>query len=77
LDACPIPTATGLSDDYECLDTSTELESCGGCASLGEGTDCTAIPHAWNVACNRGKCEVSSCAPGYKLSNVGAICVLE
>ena len=45
------------SGDYECFDIDTELTSCGGCASTGAGQDCTAIPHAWNVACNRGQCE--------------------
>lgn len=53
LDACPI---SGLLSDYECLDTNTELQSCGGCASTGEGQDCTAIKGAWNVGCESGKC---------------------
>jgi hypothetical protein len=42
--------------DYECLDTATELESCGGCVSLGSGQDCTAILGAWNVGCEQGHC---------------------
>lgn len=74
-DACPIPTATGLSADYECIDTTSELESCGGCASLGEGQDCTAIPGVWNVACTRGQCQVSSCAPGFTLSKAEGRCI--
>lgn len=67
--ACPVATEDGLNNGFECLDTSAELESCGGCASIGEGQDCTAIPGAWNIACNRGKCEVSSCAPGWTMSH--------
>lgn len=56
MEACPIAGLTGLTDDWECLDTRTELQSCGGCASTGAGEDCTAIPGAWNVGCNEGKC---------------------
>ncbi|KAF7339463.1 hypothetical protein MSAN_02160600 [Mycena sanguinolenta] len=54
LDACPIPG--GAVNDYECIDTAVELESCGGCASLDQGQDCTAIPGAWNVGCEQGRC---------------------
>ena len=53
LDACPV---SSLAGDYECLDTTTELESCGGCTSLGEGQDCTSIEGAWNVGCHQGSC---------------------
>jgi len=54
LDACPI--SSSLAGDYECLDTSSELESCGGCTSQGKGQDCTKIAGAWNVGCDRGSC---------------------
>jgi hypothetical protein len=73
LDACPISGAKG--GDYECLDTATELESCGGCASLGGGQDCTAIPGAWNVGCDRGRCTVYTCAGGFMRSQDGKSCV--
>lgn len=53
LDACPI---SGLTKDFECIDTAAELESCGGCVSLGQGHDCTAIPGVWNVGCEQGHC---------------------
>lgn len=56
LEACPIPGLTGPTGDIECLDTYAELESCGGCASIGQGQDCIAIPGVWNVACQRGSC---------------------
>ncbi|KAJ3719922.1 protein priA [Lentinula raphanica] len=72
LDACPI---SGLLGDFECLDTSVELESCGGCASTGQGQDCTAIEGAWNVGCNSGSCKVYSCFAGYKLSSDGTSCI--
>lgn len=51
---------TGLSGDYECADTRNDIQSCGGCASTGAGTDCTAIDGAWNVGCHIGKC-ASTC----------------
>lgn len=54
LDACPV--AGSSASDYECIDTAVELESCGGCASLGQGQDCTAIKGAWNVGCEQGRC---------------------
>ncbi|GAA5863768.1 hypothetical protein JCM3774_001152 [Rhodotorula dairenensis] len=69
---------TGLmarSGGYECLDTSQALESCGGCASTGEGKDCTAIPHAAGVGCEAGTCVVFSCAHGWKRSLAGDKCV--
>ncbi|THV04938.1 hypothetical protein K435DRAFT_148722 [Dendrothele bispora CBS 962.96] len=74
LDACPISGLKG-SSDYECLDTSTELESCGGCASTGEGQDCTAIKGAWNVGCDKGRCKVYTCSTGYLLSADSTSCV--
>ncbi|KAF9076332.1 hypothetical protein BDP27DRAFT_1380379 [Rhodocollybia butyracea] len=73
LDACPI---SGLvSGDYECLDTTAELESCGGCASIGRGQDCTAIKGAWNVGCELGSCKVYTCSEGYLLSADNKSCV--
>lgn len=74
LTACPISSASGLSADFECLDTANEFESCGGCASIGRGQDCTAIEGAWNVGCEQGSCAVYTCAPGFKLSNNGTSC---
>lgn len=72
LDACPI---SGLTSDYECLDTSSELESCGGCVSAGAGQDCTTIKGAWNVGCERGRCKVYTCFTGYLLSADSTSCV--
>ncbi|KAJ6575126.1 hypothetical protein B0H19DRAFT_1254736 [Mycena capillaripes] len=73
LDACPV---AGLSaNDYECIDTAVELESCGGCASLGEGQDCTAIKGAWNVGCEQGRCAVYTCTFGFKRAPDGQSCI--
>ncbi|KAJ7492607.1 protein priA [Mycena latifolia] len=73
LDACPI---SGLSaTDFECIDTTVELESCGGCASLGQGQDCTAIKGAWNVGCEQGRCAVYTCTFGFKRAQDGQSCI--
>lgn len=75
LNACPIANVSGLSSDYECIDTTQELESCGGCLSTGAGQDCTAIKGAWNVGCEQGSCAVYNCMTGYKLSSSGKSCI--
>ena len=41
----------------ECVDTSSELRSCGRC-----GKDCGAIPHAFGVGCEQGRCVVCAFA---------------
>jgi len=75
LDACPIAGISGLTGDYECLDTFNELESCGGCSSLGKGQDCTTIEGSWNVGCHQGMCAVYTCTAGYKRSLDGKSCI--
>ncbi|KAM0751659.1 hypothetical protein T439DRAFT_355565 [Meredithblackwellia eburnea MCA 4105] len=62
--ACPIFPRMG---SYECIDTQSELESCGGCASKGEGEDCTQIKGAQGVTCQSGRCIIFTCQQGYKL----------
>lgn len=74
LDACPI-TGSLVSGEYECLDVSAELESCGGCVSLGQGQDCTTIEGAWNVGCEQGSCAVYTCQAGFVRSHDGKTCV--
>jgi len=75
LSACPIMGTSGLTGDLECLDTANELESCGGCASIGQGQDCTSIKGAWNVACEQGSCTVYTCAAGFRRSDDGKSCI--
>lgn len=72
LSACPIDASDKSS--YECLDSFTDISSCGGCASLGEGQDCTAIKGAKWMGCEQGSCVVYSCRPGFKLID-GKTCV--
>ncbi|BGO97110.1 Proteophosphoglycan 5 [Rhodotorula toruloides ATCC 204091] len=63
------------SGGYECVDTKQALDSCGGCASTGEGVDCTKIRGAAGVGCQEGRCVVFSCQPGFKPSLSGDQCV--
>ncbi|WVR09340.1 hypothetical protein IAU60_006406 [Kwoniella sp. DSM 27419] len=73
LAACPIDPAA-IEGEYECLDPMAEIQSCGGCATLGTGRDCTAIPGARWMGCNAGQCEVYSCRKGWKLRPDGSAC---
>ncbi|WVQ94730.1 hypothetical protein IAU59_001810 [Kwoniella sp. CBS 9459] len=69
------------SEGYECIDTASELESCGGCM-YGEyggnatvltvakrGTDCSAIAGAalGATTCSNGHCEIFACEEDYTL----------
>ncbi|SCZ94043.1 BZ3500_MvSof-1268-A1-R1_Chr6-1g08383 [Microbotryum saponariae] len=60
---------------YECLDTRQALDSCGGCASTGEGQDCTKIRGAVGVGCDAGTCVVFSCQSGWKPNSTGSKCI--
>ena len=55
LSACPVSSLVG--GDYECVDTLVDLDNCGGCATLGEGQNCNAIPGVWNVGCEQSACK--------------------
>ncbi|WWC95996.1 hypothetical protein V866_002863 [Kwoniella sp. B9012] len=72
LTACNVD---GHSGNYECLDTNTELESCGGCL-YGQynnhtsvvGEDCITIGAALGASsCINGKCVASACKKGLAL----------
>ncbi|WVW79566.1 hypothetical protein I302_101535 [Kwoniella bestiolae CBS 10118] len=77
--ACSIPGR----GSYECIDTSSELESCGGCMS-GEyhsssnvtiGTDCSSLPGVARgaITCYNSQCEAFACKKGYQLAS--GLCV--
>jgi hypothetical protein len=76
--ACPVPGLYKVGM-YECLDTSTNVESCGGCMTPfpgnAAGVDCSAIVGAEEVDCIQGACKVVSCEPGFLL--VGNACQSE
>jgi hypothetical protein len=59
----------------ECVDTTQALDSCGGCASTGEGQDCTAIRGSAGVGCEASKCVIFSCQSGWKLALDGSKCI--
>ncbi|GAA5944631.1 hypothetical protein JCM1841_002523 [Sporobolomyces salmonicolor] len=60
---------------YECIDVTQALDSCGGCASTGEGQDCTKIRGAAGIGCEASKCIVYSCETGWKPSLSGNKCI--
>ncbi|EMD32530.1 hypothetical protein CERSUDRAFT_87858 [Gelatoporia subvermispora B] len=68
------------SQAWECVDTTSDLESCGGCAiplhyASPHGIDCTALPGVADVSCNFGSCMVHRCLPGYQVSLDGTFCL--
>ncbi|KZV85107.1 hypothetical protein EXIGLDRAFT_623437 [Exidia glandulosa HHB12029] len=60
--ACPVLLNGTLTDELECVHTSSELRSCGGClsasGSTARGLDCTTIPHVvkGGATCHDGVC---------------------
>jgi len=74
--ACRIESAAaGWDGAFECVDTSRNIESCGGCVAEGKGVDCTAIEGVSDVACIAAKCVVSTCRKGWKVDAEHATCV--
>ncbi|OCF34129.1 hypothetical protein I317_01726 [Kwoniella heveanensis CBS 569] len=83
LHACNVPGA--FNDSFECIDTTSELESCGGCAqgffndrdaaNATLGVDCSSLPGVAKgaVTCTSGVCEAFACQRGYTLTN--GVCV--
>ncbi|KAK4687996.1 hypothetical protein P7C73_g2107, partial [Tremellales sp. Uapishka_1] len=66
---------------WECVDTMSDIESCGGCrtpfltsSSSYIGEDCTSIPNVDEVGCHRGSCLIKSCRRGFRLSQNGTTC---
>jgi hypothetical protein len=73
-----LPTATRFTGgNYECIRTSSDLESCGGCAyplpGRKLGVDCSAIPNVGAASCSAGQCQIETCLRGF-VSN-GSECV--
>ncbi|POW20455.1 hypothetical protein PSHT_03522 [Puccinia striiformis] len=76
LSACPISSGMTLkpSAGFECLDLQQEVTSCGGCASTGQGVDCTTLKGVSSSGCTEGKCKIFSCKSGYQYSSVHNLC---
>jgi hypothetical protein len=97
LDRCPSGyTACGVTTSrrtigMECIDTSNNIESCGGCVNpvmtakkskrkattpvQASGQDCTAIPGVNEVNCYYGECQVQSCERGWVTAMDGKNCI--
>ncbi|KAJ6491581.1 hypothetical protein DFH09DRAFT_369792 [Mycena vulgaris] len=82
LTACGVPGRGANS--WECIDTQSDLESCGGCSysdlfsgSEATGKDCTAIRGVSDVSCISGQCVVHKCMPGYEIGGHHSECLYE
>jgi len=80
LTACAVPSSQFFNgDNFECIDTQSDIESCGACAfplpGQPFGVDCTALPGTAEVGCVQGSCNISACLHGYELSEDGRACV--
>nr|XP_031862225.1 uncharacterized protein CI109_002190 [Kwoniella shandongensis]KAA5529297.1 hypothetical protein CI109_002190 [Kwoniella shandongensis] len=73
----------GVTDAFECINTHSELESCGGCLygdfnsiDASNGVDCAALPGVarGGVTCTSGACQAFACKTGYSLAS-NATCV--
>ena len=60
--ACPVGR-----NGFECIDTTSNIESCGGCLSEGKGVDCGGIEGVADVNCLRGRCVVATCDRGWSV----------
>ncbi|THH26726.1 hypothetical protein EUX98_g7464 [Antrodiella citrinella] len=79
---CGVPGGNG---GWECVDTKSDKESCGGCmtpSTIGvyhpaTGKDCTSIPNAVSssVECRSAACHVSACEAGFVPSAANDACV--
>lgn len=58
---------------WECIDTATALDSCGGCWGQG-GVDCSSEQSgALDISCVAGVCRSSRCDTGY--DNINGTCI--
>ncbi|TCD63411.1 Dihydroxyacetone synthase [Steccherinum ochraceum] len=70
----------GKSQAWECVDTQSDLESCGGCTvpltfGSSRDVDCTAIQGVSDVSCVAGRCAVGRCLAGYTRSYDNSYCI--
>lgn len=76
-------TVSGNDYGFECVDTRTELEACGGCVNgyynadgdKAVGIDCATLHGValGGASCVRGQCKVTTCRHGFHLK--GSKCV--
>ncbi|GAA6009350.1 hypothetical protein JCM11491_004284 [Sporobolomyces phaffii] len=67
---CPV----GLEGGVECIDTSANLESCGGCPGQG-GVDCSALAGVSASSCVDSVCEIWACLDSHVWSAEDQACV--
>jgi len=76
--ACPIqgyteyqmqPSSKGAVMELECIDPNLDIDSCGGCATLGTGVACETLEGVKSTSCVNGVCQIYSCKPGYILGS--------
>ena len=73
LEACPVNgKGRGKKAIFECIDVSTNVESCGGCPEEvgGQGEDCTAFDERATASCVKGMCRYE-CPAGWKVGKKG------
>ncbi|GAA5915805.1 uncharacterized protein JCM6883_006292, partial [Sporobolomyces salmoneus] len=70
-EACPVEGTSG----FECIETLSNLEQCGGCASSGKGVDCTTLPGVQAVGCEAGVCQIWSCLDNFTYDADSESCV--
>ncbi|GHJ85923.1 hypothetical protein NliqN6_2325 [Naganishia liquefaciens] len=80
LEACytsDVSMKFGRPVGWECVDTSSDVESCGGCewpvAGQAQGQDCSDMSGVSRVSCNRGQCQAETCMRGFEKN--GTECV--
>jgi hypothetical protein len=64
--SCPIDLFRRDLGD-ECVDTSQDLNNCGGCVGRGNGTACEQVPGVAQAQCSEGRCTNLSCLRGWRL----------
>ncbi|KAI9621242.1 hypothetical protein KEM48_007833 [Puccinia striiformis f. sp. tritici PST-130] len=69
--SCPISLTASFtpSTGFECLDIKQEITSCGGCATLNKGVDCSTIDGAALTGCSDGVCKIVSQSPTLAISS--------
>ncbi|KAG6833134.1 hypothetical protein H0H87_010848 [Tephrocybe sp. NHM501043] len=80
---CGIPGHEGTKD-FECVDTSRSLDSCGGCIeqhgfsdgpSSPNGIDCGHLPGVVASYCSESRCVITQCRSGWHLDAKRGECV--
>jgi len=70
--ACEVSLGSGRGSVLECVNTSEDITSCGGCPGSGTGVDCTLWDDVAEAKCQRGRC-VYTCPKGWKMGEDGCV----